>query len=107
MSPEPINLQVNILQVPEVARQTATVQQVAAHQKMAQEIQRAKDSQEEPETVQTTPEAEGAKLSKDGSGRGRAFLKPGGERKEAEEEAEGEEPKPADPGKGSRVDFTR
>lgn len=107
MSPEPINLQVNILQAPEVARQSSTLQQVASHQQMAQEAQRAKESQEAPETVQTTPEAEQSKLSKDGSGRGRAFLRQEG-RRAGQEEADDPEPKePADPGIGAKVDFTR
>lgn len=107
MSPEPINLQVNILQAPEVARQTSTLQQVASHQQMAQEAQRAKDSQEAPETVQTTPDAEQAKLSKDGSGRGRAFLRQEGKREGEEEPVDAEPSEPADPGIGARVDFTR
>ncbi len=107
MSPEPINLQVNILQTPEVARQTSALQQVGAHQKMAQEAHRAKESEKAPETVPIPSEAEEVKLSKDGSGHGHAFLKQ--PRREVEEQPDEapEEKHQDDPGKGARIDFTR
>lgn len=100
---EPINLQVNILQGQDVARQSQVKQDVASHQQIGQEMNRAKD-QAESETVQTSPDAQQAMLSKDGSGRGRAFQRGKG-KPHAESAPEIE--RTNEPEKGRRVDFTR
>jgi hypothetical protein len=110
---EPINLQVNILQSQEMPRVTQGQKDVGTHQMMGQEMNRAKESEEAPETVQNSDTPQEARLSKDGSGRGRAFQRP---RKKAEGEEGGEEDGDAkdakdgessDPERGKNVDFMR
>lgn len=101
---EAINLQVNVLQGQEMVRQPQAKNDVMNNQQMGQEINRAKEAQAEPETVQTSPDAQNAKLSKDGNSRGRAFLR---QRKKQETESAPEIERAADPGKGTNVDFVR
>lgn len=105
---EPINLQVNILQGQELPRVAQASKDVGTHQMMGQEMNRAKESEEAPETVADTGDAEQARLSKDGSGRGRAFLRQ--KRKKQEEEQAEEEAaagKTPDATRGQNVDFMR
>lgn len=100
-----MNLQVNVLQAVDIARQSTAMQDVGAHQKMAQEASLAKESQTAPKQVQNPNDAQKPQLSKDGSGHGRAFLRhprTGGKPEEPEEPEQ-----TCDPGKGDHVDFTR
>lgn len=103
--PDPINLQVNVLQSQEVPRQTQQVRDVSQHQQIGQEMDRAKEAAEEPEQVQTSPESHESKLSGEGSGRGRAFLRQRKKKEQGGEEPE--EERPTEPKKGEKVDFVR
>jgi hypothetical protein len=109
---EPINLQVNILQSQDLPRVTQGQKDVGTHQLIGQEMNRAKESEEAPETVQNSGNPEEARLSKDGSGRGRAFSRRKGKGKGEGEEAgeEGDEApdgEASDPARGKNVDFLR
>lgn len=102
---EPINFQVNILQGQDLARQTQTQKDVGTHQQIGAEMDRAKESAEEPETVQETAQDQAGELNRDGSGRGRAFQR---KKKEGEAESkEAEDDLSQDPNKGKTVDFLR
>lgn len=103
---EPINIQLNVLQSQDIPRQAQANKDVSNHQQMGQEMNRVADSKSEQETVQVSPDAQQTSLSKDGSGRGRAFQR---QRKRASGEAASapEIERVADPGKGLKVDFTR
>ncbi|OIO34989.1 MAG: hypothetical protein COS94_10600 [Candidatus Hydrogenedentes bacterium CG07_land_8_20_14_0_80_42_17] len=101
---EPINFQVNIMQGQDIARLTQQQKDVDTHQVISNEMNRAKESEEEPNQISKTDQSETAQLNKDGSGRGRAFLRQHGEKKEEEKETE---ENPVEPEKGLKVDTLR
>lgn len=101
---DPINVQLNIMQGQDLARVTQQQKDVSVHQSISQEMNRSKESEEKPHQIEESDHPEEAKLNKDGSGRGRSFLR---QQKENKEETEEEEEKLREPEKGSKIDVLR
>lgn len=101
---EPINIQLNILQGQNIPQQAQELKNVEVHQLLGQQMDQAKKAEEEPKQVQSKNETQDARLNKDGSGRGRGFLR---QHRRPAEEAKEEESRPAEPLKGTKVDALR
>lgn len=102
---EPINIQLNILQGQNVPQQAQELKNVEVHQLLGQRMDQEKKAEEAPKQVQSKNETQDARLNKDGSGRGRGFLRQ--RRRQTEEPAEEAESRPAEPLKGTKVDTLR
>lgn len=102
MSILPIDVQVNTAQTVEVSRAQQAQTDAPAHLQTALSEHAVKEADRDRDRVQETPEdRESQAASEDGTGRGRAFLRQQGERREVTEEEAG----PQEPGKGTILDL--